>query len=77
VNRAEVNSHLKTWTQVIRDCNTILALKPNHLQAHLLCGKALSVRGSDREAQYHFDMAAKTTIEEPMKSKKMKTDDRK
>jgi tetratricopeptide (TPR) repeat protein len=78
VNRAEVNSQFKSWTQVIRDCNTVLALKPTNLQAHLLVAKAHSERGNTREAQFHFDMAAKTTAEEPMKFKKSRTvDDRK
>jgi len=40
LNFAEANLLLKHWNAVIRDCNTILALKPQLSEAHLFLGRA-------------------------------------
>jgi len=66
VNRAEVNFHLKNWNFVIRDCNTVLALKPNMMQAHLLIAKAYTEKGHSSEAKFHYEMASKATADKPI-----------
>jgi len=67
INRAEASTNLKIWNSVIRDCSVVLTLKPNLPQAHLLIARAYEVKGNRSESQFHFDMAAKTTAQQPIK----------
>jgi len=65
LNRADAHFQLRSWNQVIRDCNTVLSLKPANPQAHLLIAKAYDEKGDPREAKHHYEMAAKEVASHP------------
>jgi len=65
LNRAECNFQLKAWTAVVKDCSTILSLRPNNTQGHLLIGRAYEEKGQAKTARYHFDFASKIAAQRP------------
>jgi len=65
MNSAEANLLLKHWNAVIRDCNSILAVKPHLTEAHLFLGRAYEGKGENRESKMHFNIAAKEAAQQP------------
>jgi len=67
LNHADAAYKLKSWNTVSKDCQMILDEDPKSVQAHLLMAEAAKVKGNQKVAQQHFDLAAKLTANHPMR----------
>jgi erythromycin esterase-like protein len=67
INHADAAFKLKSWNAVSKDCQAVLEADPQNVQAHLLMAEAAKVKGNQKVAQQHFDMAAKLVANDPHK----------